>query len=175
VTHRTTVKDMLTIMPAMLGLHVALGLRYPIVYGGDTIIRLVNFRGILISYQLPLLQLLLHYAMRYPHSPPRVCMRSRWRSRRTGGRPGLRRSSLPHIPSSSSILASLIRNLYSWRAVCGVSVTCRTRALSAAICSPAWHSGPRASRAMKAGSPLRLQVFIAFGASGKREGCAGGI
>ncbi len=64
MTHRTTVKDMLTIMPAMLGLHVALGLRYPIVYGGDTIIRLVNFRGILISYQLPLLQLLLHYAMR---------------------------------------------------------------------------------------------------------------
>jgi len=69
VTHRTTVKDMLTIMPAMLGLHVALGLRYPIVYGGDTIIRLVNFRGILISYQLPLLQLLLHYAMRWFFGP----------------------------------------------------------------------------------------------------------
>jgi hypothetical protein len=53
----------------VLLLHVVLAARFPIIYGGDTILRIVNFPRILISYQLPLLQLLIHAALRWLGGP----------------------------------------------------------------------------------------------------------
>ena len=43
--------------------------RYPIIYGGDTIIRLVNFPKIMIGYQLPLFQVVIHYTLLWFYHP----------------------------------------------------------------------------------------------------------
>ena len=55
-----------------VGLHILVAQFYPIIYGGDTIIRLSNFPGILIAYQLPLLQVLVHAAMRWFYGPAAI-------------------------------------------------------------------------------------------------------
>jgi hypothetical protein len=55
-----------------LGLHILVAQFYPVIYGGDTIIRLVNFPGILIAYQLPLFQVLVHAAMRWFYGPAAI-------------------------------------------------------------------------------------------------------
>src|SRR5262249_51644874 len=57
------VPDIVVIFGAILVLHFAIFQRYPIIYGGDTIIRLVNFRNIRVGYQLPFFQLLIHYTL----------------------------------------------------------------------------------------------------------------
>ena len=61
--------DRLFILATILVLHLLLGYRYPIIYGGDTIIRLVNYPIIQIAYQLPLLQVMIHWTMRWFQSP----------------------------------------------------------------------------------------------------------
>jgi hypothetical protein len=47
----------------VLGLVVRIWLiaRYPVIFGGDTVLRLVNYEYIVLSYQLPLLQAPIHY------------------------------------------------------------------------------------------------------------------
>ena len=55
--------DMVWISAGTLALGLALALSYPVIYGGDTIIRIVNLPRIRISYQLPLLQILLRGAL----------------------------------------------------------------------------------------------------------------
>ena len=63
VTPEVRIRDVVMIFAAITVLHISILQRYPIIYGGDTIIRLVNFPKILIGYQLPLFQVLLHYTM----------------------------------------------------------------------------------------------------------------
>ncbi len=48
----------------MFGVHGTLMYLYPIIYGGDTVIRLVAFPQILYGHQLPLLQVLIYCALR---------------------------------------------------------------------------------------------------------------
>ncbi len=55
-----------------LGFYGLLMQRYPIIYGGDPVARLVNFPRILVGHQLPLLQVLLHYTMRWFYEPEAV-------------------------------------------------------------------------------------------------------
>src|SRR5436309_1362925 len=55
--------DMVWISAGTLALGLTLALSYPVIYGGDTIIRIVNLPRIRISYQLPLLQILLRGAL----------------------------------------------------------------------------------------------------------------
>ncbi len=50
-------------------IYVYLMIQYPIIYGGDTIARLVNPSRILSGHQLPLLQALIHFALQL-HSGP---------------------------------------------------------------------------------------------------------
>lgn len=52
-----------------LVLHLELWIRYPMIYGGDTILRLANFPQVFYSYQLPLFQVLLNSALFSMHSP----------------------------------------------------------------------------------------------------------
>ncbi len=72
VLHLTA--ERLLIILLMVGLYSLLMLRYPIIYGGDTIIRLVNYPRILIGHQLPLLQVLIHYTMRWYYGPAGIFM-----------------------------------------------------------------------------------------------------
>jgi Dolichyl-phosphate-mannose-protein mannosyltransferase len=68
------IRDVVMIFAAITALHITILLRYPIIYGGDTIIRLVNFPKILVGYQLPLFQVLLHYTLLAFHHPLAVWM-----------------------------------------------------------------------------------------------------
>jgi hypothetical protein len=54
---------------SVLGLYGLLMQRYPIIYGGDTVIRLVNYPRILFGHQLPLLQVLIYLVMRWYFGP----------------------------------------------------------------------------------------------------------
>ena len=59
----------------VLGILVVYGLlmqRYPIIYGGDPVARLVNYPRILNGHQLPLLQVLLHFTMRWFYGPKAI-------------------------------------------------------------------------------------------------------
>ena len=66
---RALMGDRLLIFLMTLGLYGLLMQRYPIIYGGDPVVRLVNFPKILMGYQLPLLQVLIHYTMRWFYGP----------------------------------------------------------------------------------------------------------
>jgi hypothetical protein len=66
---RALVLDRLLIALLTLGLHALLMQRYPIIYGGDPVARLVNFPRILVGHQLPLLQILIHYVMVWFYGP----------------------------------------------------------------------------------------------------------
>ena len=74
VTPEVRIRDVVMIFAAITVLHIGILQRYPIIYGGDTIIRLVNFPKILIGYQLPLFQVLLHYTMLAFYHPLAVWM-----------------------------------------------------------------------------------------------------
>jgi len=69
VTAKNGVRDALWISAAILALHLVLARSYPVIYGGDTIVRLVNLPRISISYQLPLFQLLLRAAVGASRGP----------------------------------------------------------------------------------------------------------
>ncbi len=60
------------IVVLLLAVHGALMRRYPIIYGGDTILRLVSFPRILSGHQLPLLQLLIFCTMSWVHRPEAI-------------------------------------------------------------------------------------------------------
>jgi hypothetical protein len=72
VTSKFHAIDLAIIPAAILGLHLAIVHYYPIIYGGDTVIRLVNLPHILISYQLPMFQLLVHLTMRWFFGPTAI-------------------------------------------------------------------------------------------------------
>jgi hypothetical protein len=55
-----------------LALHAALASVFPVIYGGDTIVRLCNFDKIFIAYQLPLFQALIHFTLRLFYGPAAV-------------------------------------------------------------------------------------------------------
>jgi hypothetical protein len=55
-----------------LVLHALLASVFPMIYGGDTILRLCNFERIRIAYQLPLFQALIHFTLRTVYSPVAV-------------------------------------------------------------------------------------------------------
>jgi hypothetical protein len=61
--------DRILIALITLGLYGLLMQRYPIIYGGDPVARLINFPRILVGHQLPLLQVLIHYTMRWFYGP----------------------------------------------------------------------------------------------------------
>jgi hypothetical protein len=56
----------------ILGLYGLLMQRYPIIYGGDPVVRLVNFPKILNGHQLPLLQVLINLTMRWFYGPKSI-------------------------------------------------------------------------------------------------------
>lgn len=64
--------DEVIIFVLIVVLHLVVILRYPIIYGGDTIVRIVNYPRILIGYQLPLFQIFLHYTLRWFGGPVAV-------------------------------------------------------------------------------------------------------
>jgi len=64
--------DRFLIVLMTLGFYGLLMLRYPIIYGGDPVIRIVNFPSIMMGHQLPLLQFLLHCAMLWFYGPDAV-------------------------------------------------------------------------------------------------------
>jgi hypothetical protein len=66
--------ERLLIVVGVLGLHGLLLRRYPIIYGADPVVRLINFPGILGGHQLPLLQVLTYGVMRWYHSPTGIFM-----------------------------------------------------------------------------------------------------
>jgi hypothetical protein len=68
----TIARDRLLIVLLILGLHALMMWRYPIIYGGDTVLRLVNFPKIHLGYQLPLLQILIHYALSWFYDPKSI-------------------------------------------------------------------------------------------------------
>jgi hypothetical protein len=74
VTPEVRIRDVVVIFAAIAALHLAILQQYPIIYGGDTIIRLVNFPKILIGYQLPLFQVLLNYTLLAFYHPLAVWM-----------------------------------------------------------------------------------------------------
>ena len=57
----------------LFGFSVAVGLlvlwRYPVIYGGDPIIRLTNWEHLRLAYQLPLFQVVVHLATRITPDP----------------------------------------------------------------------------------------------------------
>jgi len=63
------ISDVVLIFGAVIALHGFILQRYPIIYGGDTIIRLVNFSKIMVGYQLPLFQVVLHYTLLWFYHP----------------------------------------------------------------------------------------------------------
>jgi len=69
VSSRALIGDRLLIVLMTLGLYGLLMQRYPIIYGGDPVARLVSFPRILVGHQLPLLQVLIHYTMRWFYGP----------------------------------------------------------------------------------------------------------
>ena len=66
------IAERVSILAAVLGLYYLLMLRYPIIYGGDTVVRLVNPSRILNGHQLPLLQVLIQYTTRWSSGPEGV-------------------------------------------------------------------------------------------------------
>lgn len=64
--------DRLLIALMTLGFYGLLMQRYPIIYGGDPVARLVNFPRILVGHQLPLLQFLIHCTMRWFYGPDAI-------------------------------------------------------------------------------------------------------
>jgi hypothetical protein len=64
--------DRILVALITLGLYGLLMQRYPIIYGGDPVLRLVNFPRILTGHQLPLLQFLIHYTMRWFYGPDAI-------------------------------------------------------------------------------------------------------
>ena len=58
---------------ALLGVSAAVGVvvlvRYPVVYGGDPIVRLTNWEHLRLAYQLPLMQVVVHLATRVTPDP----------------------------------------------------------------------------------------------------------
>ncbi len=67
--HRWFGVDCTAIILVNVGLYLLLMLRYPIIYGGDTIARLVDPARIINGHQLPLLQVLLYLALRIHDGP----------------------------------------------------------------------------------------------------------
>ena len=63
--HTAALRNIVTIAATAVAVRLGLILAFPIVYGGDSLLRLVNHDRILISYQLPLLQLLIWIVTRF--------------------------------------------------------------------------------------------------------------
>ncbi len=64
-----TAVDGVLITLLTLSLYSLLMFRYPIIYGGDPVARIVNFPRILNGHQLPLLQVLIYFVMRWFYGP----------------------------------------------------------------------------------------------------------
>ena len=64
--------DGLSIALMTIGLYVFLMQHYPIIYGGDTITRLVNPDRIMSGHQLPLLQALIYLSLQLHYSPTAI-------------------------------------------------------------------------------------------------------
>jgi hypothetical protein len=69
VSPRALAGDRLIVCLLTLGLYALLMQDYPIIYGGDTVIRLVNFPRIFLGHELPLLQVLTHFTIRWFYGP----------------------------------------------------------------------------------------------------------
>jgi hypothetical protein len=65
-------RDYLLIATVVVGLYSVLMIRYPIIYGADTIARLITFPKILNGHQLPLLQMLIYLALSFAYHPAAV-------------------------------------------------------------------------------------------------------
>src|SRR5436309_2176931 len=69
LSSRSQIGDLALTVAAILGLHLGIMRSFPIIYGGDPVTRLVNFPKILMAHQLPLLQILIHAALRWFYGP----------------------------------------------------------------------------------------------------------